>query len=86
MDFSSLRRLSISPLANPDELWSEQLLQRVKKGIPARYDILPLEHTILNTEQDTGYLRSAKMQKMYEVCHTARDLSCEVRFASFPLN
>jgi len=86
VDFSSLCRLSITPNDQDSgddgsDVWIERLLERVKKGIPARYDILPLPHPVLNLDADTAYLRSTKMHKLYGVCHTENNPSpsCYVR-------
>merc|ERR1719486_1420467 len=47
----------------------QRLLAAVKKGLPARYDIVPLSHDVMNLDAATSYVRSSKMQKMFEVCH-----------------
>merc|ERR1719334_2583807 len=53
----------------PSEAVISRVMAAVKKGLPPRYDLVPLNHDIVNNEAKTSYVRSSKMQKMFEVCH-----------------
>ena len=55
------------------------LLSSIKRGIPARYDILPLSHSIMNLDENTEYFRSSKMQKLFESVYMGHELHCVVR-------
>ena len=57
----------------------DKLLKAVRKGIPARYDILALPHSIRNIDENTSYFRSTKAQKLFENVHMGHELMCIVR-------
>eukprot|EP01084_Bolivina_argentea_P161534 281190_1 len=65
-------------ILNNDEMINK-LLNAVKKGIPARYDIIQLLYSIVNVNHNTPFLRSTKMQKLFEKCLLEQEIHCSVR-------
>lgn len=57
----------------------DSLLSAIRRGIPPRYDILALPHSIKNLDCNTSYFRSNKTQKLFENIYMGHELICVVR-------